>query len=122
FLYRKVAGLNIASGEDAAGYKHILIKPCPGGSLKHARATLKTYYGTVTSGWQLNDEQMEMTVEVPVNTRATVYLPSTTLKNITEGGKPIDLITEITIPDLQEDNYTVIQVGSGKYQFKIQTQ
>lgn len=119
FLYRKVAGLNMASGEDAVGYKHILIKPYPGGRLKHACATLETYYGKVASGWQLNDNQMTITVEIPVNTQATVYLPSTKLKNITEGGKSIELITGLTILRQEENQYTVIQIGSGKYQFNI---
>lgn len=120
FLYRKVAGLDIAPDKDAVGYKHNLIKPFPGGSLKQARAILKTYYGTVGSSWKLDGKQMEMTVEVPVNTRATVYLPSTTPENITEGGKPVNTSTEINILGQEEGKYTVIQIGSGKYQFKIQ--
>lgn len=119
FLYQKIAGLDMAQSDDAAGYKKIVIKPYPGGSLKHACTTLKTYYGTVVSGWRIHGNKTEMRVEIPVNTKATIYIPTTKGENITEGSKPIELIIGLTILG-QEENYTIVQIGSGKYQFIIQ--
>ena len=109
----------MAQSDDAAGYKKIVIKPYPGGSLKHACATLKTYYGTVVSGWRIHGNKTEMRVEIPVNTKATIYFPTTKGENITEGSKPIELIIGLTILG-QEENHTIVQIGSGKYQFIIQ--
>jgi alpha-L-rhamnosidase len=32
-------------------------------------------YGEIVSGWQLEDEQLTMEVEIPANTTATIHIP-----------------------------------------------
>ncbi len=71
WLHRSVAGL--APG--APGYRHLDIRPQPGGGLTHASARHKTPYGMASSSWRIEGEQIEVEVVVPPNSSATVHLP-----------------------------------------------
>ena len=113
WMYRVVAGLDIDSSHP--GYKHIIIKPQPGGGLTSAAATLQTYYGTVSSGWKLENGKLLLNVEVPANTTATVYMPAENLTSVTENGKPLTAVKSIQ-PAGTEGGYILLKLGSGKYQ------
>lgn len=114
WMYRKMVGLD--TYEDGAGYKHIKVMPHIGGGFKQAAASLKTYYGTAAAGWTVNGTTITLTVEVPVNTTATLFLPATDASAITESGKPLAAVKEIKNLG-KEEAYVKLQVGSGKYQF-----
>ena len=73
WLYSRVAGIGLE--ESLPGYKHIIIRPQPGGGLSSARATHESPYGTIVSGWELEGDRLSMEVEIPVNTTATLYIP-----------------------------------------------
>jgi alpha-L-rhamnosidase len=114
WMYRVVAGIEI--DREAPGYKHILIQPQPGGGLTRARASHQTEYGRVSSGWQLKDGRIELTLEVPANTRATVRLPNAAANAVTESGKALaagDGIRSVS----RDGNSAVVEVGSGRYVF-----
>jgi len=74
WLYSTVAGIEIDPAQP--GYKHIILRPQPGGGLTHAGGKLKTLYGELVSQWELGNDTFEWTVVVPPNTTATVYLPA----------------------------------------------
>lgn len=57
-----------------------------------------------------------MDVEIPVGSRATVYLPVTSGKNIKEGGVAINKVKGIQFKGIQ-DEYAVMEISSGKYSF-----
>ncbi|MBR5422671.1 MAG: family 78 glycoside hydrolase catalytic domain [Clostridia bacterium] len=63
WLYETVAGIRQAPGSTA--YEHILFTPEPDDRLQFAKATLKTKYGEITSGWSRRDEGTEYTFIVP---------------------------------------------------------
>ena len=73
WMYETVAG--IAPVVEAPGYKHFVIRPRPGGGLEHARGTLDTMYGRISSAWRLEDGRFALDLAVPVNTTAHVALP-----------------------------------------------
>jgi alpha-L-rhamnosidase len=114
WLYRVIAGLDI--DEQNPGYKHIIIRPHPGGGLTHAKARHESLYGPVESGWHLAGQKMIVKVEVPPNTKATISLPSAKLANVKESGK--SLKNSEAISDIQQDkDALVMRVGSGRYSF-----
>lgn len=114
WMYQVVAGLEL--DPQAPGYKHILIQPQPGGGLTRARASYQSLYGRVSSAWEIKDNRFELTVEIPVNTRATVRLPKTALDKVTESSKP--LVTGPGINAVRQDGDAVVaEVGSGRYVF-----
>jgi alpha-L-rhamnosidase len=107
WMYRVMCGIN--TDELNPGYRHIIIKPYPGGGLKHASASLETYYGKVSSGWKLDGNQLEFDVVIPPNTKATVYIPSGG-DDVTESGKKIS--------SSMHEGYVSVELGSGDYHFR----
>jgi alpha-L-rhamnosidase len=114
WMYRVMAGLD--TYEDGVGYKHSRIMPHTGRGFKNVSAALDTYYGKLSSSWKLDSQKLSLTVEIPANTKCTVYIPGTDVAKITEGGKPISQISEIRVAGT-ENGYVMVQLGSGKYQF-----
>ncbi len=114
WLYGFVAGIEIDAQKP--GYKHILLQPHAGGGLTYARASHESLYGTVASGWEFKDGQLQVTVEIPANTTATVRLPHAALEKITESGRPLAETKGIS-HTLQDGRTAVLEAGSGRYQF-----
>lgn len=116
WMYRTMVGLDTYT--DGAGYKHIRIQPHIGGNFQYASASLKTYYGTVSSGWKINSDNIEIDATIPANTHATIFIPAAQAADITESGQPLSLgFTEIT-PD-HTPHSIVIELGSGTYHFVV---
>ena len=114
WMYRVLAGLN--SDPEQPGYRHIVIRPQPGGGLTHATATLITPYGETTSGWKIQGTRMHVIVKIPPNTYATVYLPGTRREAVAESG-----ISLSAAPGVRQITQMVdalnVEVGSGNYEF-----
>ena len=114
WMYRKMVGLD--TYEDGVGYKHIKIQPHIGGGFTFASASLQTYYGKLSNSWKVESDKILMEVEIPANTKATVYVPAANADAVTESGKVLSQINSIKIKGT-EDGYVVLQLGSGVYHF-----
>ncbi len=114
WMYRKMVGLD--TYEDGVGYKHIKVQPHIGGGFTNASASLKTYYGTVSSGWKVQGNTTLMDVEIPANTTATVYIPAANAAAITEGGNALPADIKVTGT---ENGYVIVDIGSGVYHFAV---
>jgi alpha-L-rhamnosidase len=112
WLYQVVAGIEPGT----PGYKHIRFRPRPGGGLTAASAGYHSLYGEVASSWQMRDGTFTLTITVPANTTATVFLPDAEARQVTEGGQIVETV-EGVIQVNQEQEATVIEVGSGTYAF-----
>ena len=86
------------------------------GDLTYANADLKTYYGTVSSHLKIDNDKLLFDVEIPANTKATIYIPTNPTESITEGSISLSSVKEIRFVR-KEGNYIVVEVGSGKYHF-----
>jgi alpha-L-rhamnosidase len=115
-MYRVVAGID--TYPQGPGYKHIKIMPHIGGNLTYANADLKTYYGTVSSHWKIDNGKLQLDVEIPANTTATVYVPAKSAEEITEGGNALSSLRDIKIAGT-ENGYIELDIGSGKYHFAM---
>jgi alpha-L-rhamnosidase len=73
WLHRTVGGLAPAQ----PGYRHIMVRPRPGGGLTHASARHLTPFGMAECTWRLQQGKMDMQVIVPPNATAHVVLPGT---------------------------------------------
>jgi alpha-L-rhamnosidase len=94
WLYNTVAGIEI--DPLAPGYKHIILRPQPGGALTGAIGKLRTLYGEVVSDWKLQQGRFEWTVVIPPNTKATVHLPADLERVITINEQPVSgLVHEV---------------------------
>ena len=116
WMYRIVCGID--TDEDNPGYKKIEIQPHIGKGLTNASASLKTYYGTISSSWKKENDGLVFDVEIPPNTTATIYVPAENGSLITESGKLIGDIKEIEIKGAVP-RYLMLKAGSGKYHFEV---
>jgi len=114
WMYRSVAGIDTYS--DEPGYKHTRVMPHVGSNLSFANADLKTYYGNVSSHWKVESDKLQLDVEIPANTRATIYIPANSMESVMEGNVALHSAKDIKIIG-KEGNYVVVEVGSGKYRF-----
>jgi alpha-L-rhamnosidase len=117
WMYRVLAGLDI--DDQAPGYKHVIIRPQPGGHIATARARHESMYGPVMSGWKADGSRFELNVEVPPNTTATVHIPRAHLATTTESGQPLQGADGVlsAIEAKQDGDGVFVELGSGRYQF-----
>lgn len=111
WFYRALLGINPAE----PGFKKIIIKPQPAGDLTFAGGSYQSLQGLIGVDWKIVDGKFILSVEVPVNTTAQVYLPSTS-GEVTESGKDINS-TGISCQK-EKNGYVSLSIGSGKYQFE----
>ena len=116
WLYRCVAGIN--PDDDQPAYKHIIIRPLPGGGLTHARAEYDSMYGKIVSAWRISDGEFRLQVVVPGNATATIYLPVAGTGAVTEGSVPIAQVDGIDILGVEAGRLAV-KVGAGHYSFTM---
>ncbi len=87
-----IAGIGLDPEKPA--FKHILIRPQIVGDLTWAKASIDSPYGKISSSWKRNGKTLQLDIEIPANTTATVQIPDTE-----SGGR-------------------TVKVGSGKHSFK----
>ena len=114
WMYRDMAGIDIDPADP--GYKHLLVHPMPGGGFTSVKAAHESMYGRVASGWTLDNGAFSLTVEVPANTHATIRLPRAASGAVTLDGKALTNGDGVT-GTRQDGADTIVDVGSGKYQF-----
>jgi alpha-L-rhamnosidase len=116
WLYRYVAGIDLDPEEPA--YRHISIHPRPGGGLTHVKAGYLSMHGLIVSEWKQRKERFDLKVEIPPNTRATIYLPAQSLDRVKESGKPLGKAEGI-LDAKMAGKEAVLSVGSGRYRFSV---
>ncbi len=114
WLYRVVAGLDL--DPERPGYKHVLVRPQPGGGLTWAKASHQSMYGPVSSGWEIKDGRFRLEVEIPPNTTATVLLSNAKISDVTESGGPADKAEGVGRL-VQNGRFAQLEIGSGRYSF-----
>lgn len=114
WMFRTIVGIN--PDEENPGFKHFRIRPRPGGGLEWARGTYESIHGAVVSDWKIKADSFTLNVTVPVNTTATVYVPTSGRAVVTESGKRAEKSEAVEF--LRTENAAVVyRVGSGKYRF-----
>ncbi len=114
WMYRVSAGIETM----VPGYKHLVIQPNPSNKISFSRASFESSYGTVASGWERKDGKVIVTVKIPVNTKATIYLPVNSAGKATESGKPLTANPNLSNIRTVKDK-VVLESGSGDYIFEI---
>ena len=106
WFYRGIAGINL--DPSAPGFAKIIIRPEVVGDLTWAKAETRTLRGLVQSEWHRETGDLVMTITIPVNSTATVYVPAENKDNVTADGATFVR---------SEGGRQVYTVDSGKYVF-----
>jgi alpha-L-rhamnosidase len=115
WFYESLLGIQPAS----AGYKKILIKPQPTGDLTWAKGSYESVSGKIESAWKKSKGDFELSVSIPANTTAEVWMLSKENGKIKDGGKELKS-SDGTKLLRYEKGYAVMSLGSGEYNLKSQ--
>lgn len=115
-LSQKVLGLE----PTGYGWKTFRMQPHTG-DLKWAKGTVSTVAGDITATWKRSaGNHFTLKLNVPGDTRASVYLPTTNWQTVKINGKI--LAEKPDIEAWQESGkWTVIEIRAGNYQFECET-
>ena len=116
WLYDTVAGIGL--DPEKPGFRHIILHPQFGGGLNLASASLRSIRGRIASQWKAEDGPLKLDVTVPVNTTATVFVPTTDAAAVTESGKPATLSDDVQFVGKVGDS-ALFEVRSGTYHFAV---
>jgi len=114
WLYSWALGLQL--DDTAPGWKHFTVRPQPGGGLDWVRGSYRSIRGEITVGWRLSGEELALSVTIPANTTATLWVPTSDPSSVREGGQPlteVEGISNIT----EQPGALVLEVGAGRYDF-----
>ncbi len=99
------------------GFKHCIIKPCPVSGLDFVKTNYPSLYGAIKTDWKLIGNDYELTVSIPPNTTATVYVLATGVDKVTEGNKPVSDKNSVTFLRM-DGRFAVFAIESGEYYFR----
>ena len=103
----------IKQEENSFAFKKIIIRPEIVGDLTHVKSSYRSPYGLIRSEWKTEHKILEMKVEIPANTSATIYLPTNNTESVTEGGKKV-------IISKTADGKYCCKVESGTYDYRME--
>ncbi len=128
WFFKGLAGINAEWNNSAAN--KFIIKPHVVKDLGYVNTSLKTIRGLVASNWKIEDNSLTLDVIVPFNSMAKVFIPKlhnifgekiTILENksiLWKEGKYIQDIEGI-FKSKEEEDFIVLDVGSGSYEFEV---
>jgi alpha-L-rhamnosidase len=114
YFYRYLAGIN--SDPSIPGFKHSIIHPYMVTGLDWVKATHQTMYGPVGVDWERRGKSVRLKVTIPVNTTATVFVPSAPDAEVRVNGKAASSVAGVHLLR-PEKAAKVFAVESGAYNF-----
>ncbi|MBN1348801.1 family 78 glycoside hydrolase catalytic domain [candidate division KSB1 bacterium] len=123
WFYKYIAGLSCPE----PGWKVLQVKPSLVDFFNFAAARLKTGAGDVSVSWEKPDAGFELHIDVPVGSRAKIYLPSLTDKPVIyesgtliwQGGKPATKSAPGVTFLEAKNKFIAFTTGSGSYHFSV---
>jgi alpha-L-rhamnosidase len=115
WFYETLAGIQLdlsSRGED-----RLVIRPAIVGDISWAEASYDSIVGHIACRWERSDNAFTMSVEIPFNTTANVYLPASADAELTEGGRPIANAADVRLKS-QDSQVAILDVGAGRYFFQ----
>ena len=109
---------------DGPGYEKIIIHPNPpspgSNSAREPIHWVKAHYdsihGRIASEWRRTEGRFELSVEIPANTTATIYLPAKSADAIRVGWRALAQAKGVKYLRMEKDD-AVLVVESGNYHF-----
>ena len=114
WFYADLAG--IASDPAGPGFKKTIIHPEPVGDVTWVKGAYDSVHGRIAVEWKKAGGKFLLKLVIPANTTATVYLPTTNPKTVTEGGVRAAKAPGVKFLRVEKDR-AIFAVASGSYDF-----
>lgn len=102
WMTRVAVGIEI--DEEAPGYLHSMIAPHIGGGFEYLSGSYQSIYGKIASGWEVDQDEITLKVEIPCNTTATIILLDA-----------VEIISADGLEFQKIEGQQQVEAGSGKY-------
>lgn len=101
------------------GFRRFVLQPEPDptGGMTWAQGHYDSPYGTIRSSWRVEDGWLVYRATVPANTSATLYLPTSSVEWVTEGGRDARTAEGVTLLRYEKGKAAYLLV-SGDYEFR----
>ncbi len=109
----------IQPAEDAVGYDKVVIRPQTVAGLDWVNSSYRSIRGKIVSNWRRRGDAVTFDVEIPVNTKAHVFLPAHAVNQIEESGRKLSQAPGVSVVHAQGPSVEVV-LGSGRYRFVVQ--
>lgn len=117
WFYQNLAGIQ----DPQNGYETVTIRPEIFKELGHVTASVDTVRGKLVSGWKVDENnQLTVTVTVPVGTTADVLLPASDSNAVQLNGSALAVQTGV-LEIGEQDGRTLVRLISGTYTFDLGT-
>ena len=119
WMYSTVAGLSV----DFSGDAPIRIAPLPGYGIESATATLDTPFGAASSSWQIENDEIALTVVIPPNSMAIVEIPAGSaeielqIPDNDDGSGDLQ-INQLAVHETTSNDTPTFRVAAGRYVFR----
>jgi alpha-L-rhamnosidase len=117
WFFHDLAG--IQPDPEAPGFRQIVIKPAFVGDLPFVKASYDSVYGKIVSEWHRSGHAVSLTVAIPANTTAIVWLPASSASAVLESGQPAAGAEGVRFWKTA-DHLAAYKIGSGEYHFTSQ--
>ncbi len=118
WMYGYLGG--IRSDPRKPGFRHIVIRPYMPDGLESTRASFRSQYGVIATHWRRNARGVELDVQIPPNTTATLMIPAYGVDAVSESGSPANSSRGVAFLRM-ENGLAVFSLGSGDYRFRSTT-
>ena len=116
WMYENLGG--IKTGHENPGFKIIEMKPSFVDGLDYVNASYHSIHGLIKSDWKKNESRFSWNITITGNTKAIVYVPAKSEKDITESGKEASLSNGVKFIKM-DGGCAVFEIGSGDYSFEV---
>ncbi len=119
WFYKNLAGITQEQNTSEKAFKHIIIRPVITKKLQYVKANYKSIRGNIKSEWHIDGNTCNLQVEIPANTTAIVYIPTSDTNSITESGNKIETSQYIKYVG-HSKACAAYEIQSGKYDFSFE--
>ncbi len=113
WMYENIGGIRASE----PGYRRMVIRPEPGGTLSEVQASYESIRGPITTAWRSGPEgAFSLDVTIPANTRAEIHVPAESPDVVREGDRPAAEAAGVRYLRM-ESGAAVYEVGSGTYRW-----
>ena len=115
WMHHDLAG--IEADFEQPGFKHILMRPTLVGNLRAVNSTHVSPHGLIASDWRVRGEKFNWSVTIPVNTRATLFVPTPDAGRVTVDGKPVSEAEGVEVIG-EADGRVKLRLVAGRYELE----
>lgn len=115
WFYHDLAG--IRPDPAGPGFARIVVAPQPVDGLDWTQASYHSLRGPISSRWERRGDHFTLSVSIPANTEATVWLPAREGGAVLESSQPAERQPGVTFLRREKDR-ALYHIASGSYQFQ----